>query len=453
MVTASFIALLFVIAGCFWALWGRPAEGIGLPLIALATFTFVYVVEPGYLMWTNQLRYLLTDDMTTKALLLPAAALVCLMWGWHLGARHRRRFAARVTPTTGSSAARLYEYGLCTACVGTALYLIIVERSGGFSHAYGEMHGHGFDWAHNTAYLYLSPFWVQSGLAMMVISSSSLKMIGWRGAATAFFALTYTLNGLLLGSRHDVFAIGAILWVSWNLAQRTRPTVARAVAPLAIASLAALFTLGYREILHLGNNKPSAPSLLEALTVGLANDDASLRYQTSGVEFVAHAAILDTVDKTRKYQLGINWLYYYTVHLIPRIWWPNKPYHFETPGITNSDVLQVTGIELSGGYASAIVADLYSQFGYFSLLFFVCLGWCARWLLVRAELGSSVLAMCAYATLFSLSLNLFGQEFDAILVPFAYALLPVGIYHLLESKRGRSLAIGRVPQQRWRMAG
>jgi hypothetical protein len=452
-VTAAFTTLLLVIAGCFWVLWDQPVEGVGLPLIAVATFTFVYVAEPAYLMWTDQLRYFLTDDMTTKALLLPAAALVCFMWGWHVAARRRNRIAARIKPITVSSAARLYEYGLFTACIGSVLYLVIVKRSGGFLHAYGEMHGHGFDWAHNTAYLYMSPFWVQSGLAMMVISSNRIKMTAWHGAAIAFFALTYTINGVLLGSRHDVFAIGAILWASWSLARHTRPTVARAVVPLAIASLGALLALGYRETLHLGDNKPSAPSLVDALTMGLANDDVSLRYQTSGVEFVAHSAILDTVDKTRKYHLGINWLYYYTIHLIPRIWWPNKPYRFDTPGITKDDVLQVTGIELANGYASAIVADLYSQFGYFSLLFFVGLGWCARWLLLRAELGSSALAMCGYATLFSLSLNLFGQGFDAILVPAAYALLPVGIYHVLEGRRARYLAIGRLPQQHFRVAG
>jgi len=439
MVVAAFLILLFVIAGCLCSVWGRPSEGIGIPVIAIATFAFVYLGQPAYMMWNDQLQYFFTDAMVVKALLVPAAALLCLMWGWRRGSRGMCRFAFRTASTKGWSAQLLYSYGLAAACVGTALHLVFVARSGGFLAAYGQTHGQGFSWTENTAYLYMSPLWVQSGLAMMILSGGRLKLSAWRRAAIALFAVALALNGILLGSRHDVFSICAILWVGWSLARRSRPTIARAAPALVVACVGALLMLGYRGILHLGANKPEAPTLTEAATAGFATDNSGLRLRTSGVEFVVHASTLETVDKTQKYHLAINWVYLYTVDLIPRIWWPEKPYSFKTPGITSDDVLSVTGVRLAWGCAPGIVADLYTQFGLFSLLFFMWLGWCARRLFLRAQSGYTPLAMCAYIMVFSLSLNVFGQGFGAILAPWPYSMAPVLLYHWVERNRLRHL--------------
>jgi hypothetical protein len=286
---------------------------------------------------------------------------------------------------------------------------------------------------------------------MMIFSGNKLNLSGWRGGAIYVFAAAFALNGVLMGSRHDAFSICSILWVGWCLARRRWPTIARAVPALFIACSAALLMVGYRNVLHLGEHKPNTPSFAEAATTGVASEFADLRMRTSGVEFVAHAVTLETVDETQKYHWGLNWLYEYTVQVVPRIWWPEKPYRFETPGITQDDVSSVTGVRLASGYAPGLVADLYSQFGLLSLFFFMWLGWCAKRLVLRAVYGNRPIDVCAYIMAFSLSLNVFGQGFGAILVAFPYSMVPVLLYHWAEGSQ-RHMAGGLIAGCRFRPA-
>ena len=448
MVTLAFLVLLVVIVGCLCSLWGRPSEGIGIPIIAIATFAFIYLCQPAYMVWDGELESFLTDAMVVKGLLVPAAALFCLMWGWRRGGRSVGRLVEGAASGQGWSAGRLYRYGLMAACVGTALHVVYVERSGGFLQAYGQVHGQGFDPEGNTAYIYMGLFWVQSGVAMMIISGSKQRLSPAQHMAIAVFAGGFALNGLLGGSRHDIFAICAILWVGSSLARRSRPTIDRATPALVVACLGALLMLGFRSVLYLGSDKPEAPTWAEALTPALGSDDMGIRLRNTGVEFVVHASALETVDQTQRYDLALNWLGVYTVQPIPRIWWPNKPplqlggipSSPAGPGISKADVLEATGVTLANGCAPGIVAEMYMSFGLFSLLFFTWLGWCARRLLFSAEHLRSPLAMCAYTMAFSLGLNVFGQGFGAILVPLPYSMAPVVLYHWAERHNRRRLA-------------
>jgi hypothetical protein len=456
MVMFAFLVLLVMIVGCLCSLWGRPSEGIGVPIIAIATFAFMYLCQPAYMIWDNELEPFLTDAMVVKGLLVSAAALFCLMWGWHRAERNGRKFLQRTLSGQEWSAGRLYRYGLAAACVGLVLHIMWVERSGGFLHAYGEVHGHGLETHGYTAYVWMGLVWVRSGVAMMVISASKRRLSPAQQAVVAIFAGGLALNGCLYASRSDVFAVCAVLWVGWSLARGSRPSIDRATPALLAACLGALLMLGYRSVLYLGSDKPHAPSFEKALTAGLGTDDESIHYRTTGVEFVVHAAALETVDQTHKYDFALNWLPVYTLELIPRVWWPNKPplqlagipESPRGPGISQGDLLDATGVRIAGGSSTGIVAEMYMSFGLFSLLFFVWLGWTARRLLLRAEHLRTPLAMCAYTMAFSLSLNVFGQGFGALLVPLPYSMVPVFLYYWAERPHRQRLAQQIAAQKR-----
>jgi len=81
MVLAAFLILFAAIAGSLCSLWGRPGEGIGIPVIAVSTFAFIYLFEPLYMIAEGHSDYFLNEDMLVRGLLLAAAALLCLMWG------------------------------------------------------------------------------------------------------------------------------------------------------------------------------------------------------------------------------------------------------------------------------------------------------------------------------------------------------------------------------------
>src|SRR5207248_2935103 len=132
MVFLALVALLVVLVGSLFFLWGRPSEGIGLPIIAIGTFAWIYFCQPAYMIWDDELNYFLSDATVVKGLLVPAAALFCLMWGWRRGGHGVRRLLVRAASGLGWDAGRLYRYGLGAACVGTVLHLMFILRSGGF---------------------------------------------------------------------------------------------------------------------------------------------------------------------------------------------------------------------------------------------------------------------------------------------------------------------------------
>jgi hypothetical protein len=283
---------------------------------------------------------------------------------------------------------------------------------------------------------------------MMMASGRKRRLAPVEHVGIALFSVAYGLSGLFLGSRHDIYAICAVLWVGWVLAKGARPTIDRAAPALAVAFFLALLMVGYRSVLYLSNDKPDTPGWGEALTRDLEEDDVGIRYRITGVEFLVHAAAIETIDMTQKYDFAFNWLPVYTVHLIPRLWWERKPTlrlaqvpeEQLGPGITQADVRDTTGIRVAPGSATGIVAEMYMSFGLFSLPFFAWVGWCAKRLLFRAERLRTPVAMCAYVMVFSLGLNAFGQGFGSILVPLPYLMAPVFLYSLVDLNSHRRWA-------------
>lgn len=221
--------------------------------------------------------------------------------------------------------------------------------------------------------------------------------------------------------------------------------------------------LGFRGVLHLGDDRRELPEIIGALTAVTQLEENAQSTISTGNEFIFHGSILETVDSKQKYDLGLNWIYMFTLHPIPRILWPEKPYRFETPGIHWEDILEVTGLAVLGGTvmhaddtpmtalsamgrgaasgaAPGIVADLYKQFGLLSTLVFYLMGKYLRRLYVAAASLHSPLATCSYIMLYALSLNGLAQELYAILEPFAYAIAPIVLFELLRIRRRRTLA-------------
>ena len=423
----AFALLLFVILASAATLARRPGEGLGLPVVALMSFAFLYVVQPLFLLYQGQLDLFLTDRQVARAMLLPAVTLATFILGW-LTSRPPRRTVARPWAPQ-----RLWSFGLFTAALGLVLYGIFVLRSGGFAGMYSLQHGGALAWTDNTAYLYMGPWWTIAGIAMMFLAASQIRREPWRWAIPGCLTLVMCVNAVLLASRGFLFATAAAALASIALGRQWNVTLWR-VAPVALAAgLCVLAMLAFRSVLYSGGVGAPLPDVAEALNSTMGHDASSLARRVTGNEFIVHAAVLDTVDATGKHHRGLNWLYVYLVHPIPRVLWPGKPYRFETSGIDDADVYANTGIVIAGGAAPGIVADLYANFGWFSIPFFWLFGTLARRLHVRAVALASPLACVAYVMLLAAGLNCFAQGFGAILVPYPYSLGPVLLYALSQS--------------------
>ncbi len=423
MLRPALLALLASLAGCFFVLARRRHEGLGLPAIALMSFGFLYVVQPLFLERAGQLDLFLSDRQLAKAFLWPALALPAFLLGWT-----RRHSPAPSSPPW--DAKRLWCFGLFTVAMGLAVYGIFILRSGGLAGTFGQQHGQAAAWGENTAYLYLGPWWTIAGMATMYLAASRLPHQPARWFVPTGVAVMMWLNAILLSSRGLLFATTVAMAAAIAIAKGWQVTLRRA-APVALAvGLGVLAVLGFRSVLHLGEPSDVLPEAGEAFTAAMNIDPAAAIRRITGNEFVVHASVLDTVDATGKYDYGINWAWVYLVHPIPRILWPDKPYRFPTPGIDSSDVLAQTGVVIAGGAAPGIVADVYANFGLFSLVFFWLFGAGSSRLYARALTLDSPLASVAYVMLLALSLNCFAQGFGAILVPFPYAVAPMLLFTL-----------------------
>jgi hypothetical protein len=426
MVVIAFSLLIAVLLGSGVSLARRAGEVLGLPVIALMSFGFLYIVQPLYFMGTGELQFLLSEAQVTRAIAWPAIALACFMLGWRIPPSPP--LPARTWP-----AARLWAFGLFSSLFGLAAYSVFVLRSGGFGGMYSMQHGAALDWNDNTAYLYMSPWWIIAGTATMILAACHVGGSRWRFAVPAVFTAALLVNAALMASRGFLFATAAATLSAVAIGKGWKVTLPK-VAPAALAmGLGVLAMVGFRSVLYTGGIDAPAPEPAEALGRAMGSDVNSSVHRMTGNEFVVHAAVLDTVDATGKYHYGRNWLYVYLVHPIPRVLWPDKPYSFESSGIDGADISATTGVVVADGSAPGIVADLYANFGRYSLLFFWIFGAFARRLHERAVALSSPLSTIAYIMLLATGLNCFAQGFSAILVPYTYSLAPALIFAASQS--------------------
>ena len=399
---------------------------MGIPLIALGTFTLLYVLQPLRLIATDTMEQYLTNWQASKAILIAALMLVFFMFGWisdHKGRSHPSR--------TMWNRRLLWNIGAWAAFIGLALHIVFLERSGGIIYAFSKQHGTAMAWEENTAYLYDSLWWILSGSVMMILGVEPLRTSKWRRRLPVAFALIFVLYALLIAGRGPLFSAAGALFVSLTIAHRQTIPLKKAIGLLAIVGCCTLLVFGYRSVLYLGDKDATkTPTLNGAITSLTDVEGWNQAHGTTGSEFLYHAGAIDTVDQSGKLDYGISWIYYVILNPIPKLLWPEKHYP-ESPGITTSDITSYVGFPIAGGAASGLVADVYIRYGYFSVLFMLGLGKILRRMHESAIKLESPLSVCAYVMLYSLSLNLFAQDVRAILVAFPYSMLPVLLYTVL----------------------
>jgi len=443
-ITISFAVMIGAVVLSLLSLRSSRGDALGIPLVAIGAFVFLYVVQPFSLVQSGAADTLFTEWQMVKALFVPALMLSCYVSGWR--AQPKR---IRVVSRPAWSPRGLWTFGLGTMVVGFSLYLIFLQRSGGVLYSFSQPHGRAMAFEQNTAYLYDGPWWMLSGSVMMVFATSKLRLEGWRKVAFILSFVVLLGQAVLTGSRGPLFSTCATLLVSYSITRAKKVSLARACALLAMLGFSVLMMVGFREVLHLGTDVSDAPSVLAALDSSISLDESAKANGVAGQEFVLHAALIDTVDQTHKFGLGLGWLYYLAINPIPKILWPEKHYP-DTPGVTWDDTVEKTGIAAADGAACGIVADLYRQFGLLEALFLYLLGRFSRKLFVSACRLDSPLPLCAYVMLYAVSLNMFAQGFGSIFVSFGFSMAPVLLFTFLSGigsrKRFRSPAAPLPPR-------
>jgi hypothetical protein len=289
----------------------------------------------------------------------------------------------------------------------------------------------------NTAYLYDGLWWVLCGAVMMILGTAHFKASKWRKAVPVLFLAVVFAQAMLTGSRTPLFAAVTTYFVSYAIAHRQTVSLSRAMAILAFVGCGVLLMLGYRDILHFGEQKAiNTPTLARALLTATDPDESSQQTGPTGNEFIFHAATIDTVDQSGKLDYGLSWIYYLAVSPIPKLWWPDK-HSPQSGSIKVDDIAAYLGVPIAYGSCPGIVADVYMRFGVFSILFMWGLGRVLRRLFESALRLESPLSTCAYIMLYAMIITMFAQTFATIFIPFGYSMMPVILFTWSARRSGR----------------
>ena len=423
MIWASFAVMIATIMVCAASLRTSRGDAIGIPLVAIGTFTFLYVVQPLQLILTGTAGVFFTEWQVAKGFLISALMLASFMWGWLHPVRQARRWRNPWDPQA------MWSIGFAAACLGLIFFVIFVERSGGFAQSFSQAHGKAMAWKENTAYLYDGPWLMLSGAAMMIFGDPKSRAQRWKSFAPYGFCGLYLVNAIIGGDRGPLFSVASVIFVSTAIARRKPTKLRQAVGFLLVLACAVTIVFVNRDRLYTGGSQgiTSGQSTEEALNGLVGTSEYDEEHATTGQEFVLHAATIDTVDETGKLGWGLNWVEFLLFNPIPRVIFPEKPDPVWT-GVTAGDIFENTSIVAAPGSAWGIVADLYANFHLLSALFFYGLGLGLRRLFVLARSFSSPVTTVGYVMIYALSLNMFAQGFMTILVPVCYSMVPVVLF-------------------------
>ena len=427
MIWIAFALLIGTFVVSLASLRSDRGDALGIPLVAIGTFAFLYVIQPVQLILTGTSDLFLTQRQFAEGLFVPALMLAFFIWGWLYPFSRKLRAVAPWDPRA------MWRVGFVAACIGLILYFIFLERSGGIVASFSQVHGKGMAYEQNTAYLYDGPWLMLSGSAMMMLGDTRTKSQRWMTLAPHAFLFIYLLQAILTGSRGPLFAVVTTYFVGSAIAQRKKISFGQAARVLLPVGVAVVLLVGYRSVLHLGEGTPAAsaqsglPSAETAFNDVAGVSEYDTDHDTASQEFLFHAAVLDTVDQTGELDYGLSWVWFVVINPIPKILWPEKQYPPST-GVSWGDIYEQTGIAIAPGAAPGIVADLYERFHLFSAIFFFALGTGLRRLFVSARNLSSPVTAVGYVMFYAVSLNMFAQGFSPIFVPLGFSMAPVVIF-------------------------
>jgi len=409
--------------GTFFLAYKRKIHPLGLPIIGGATFLFIYIVQPSYLIITKKIYYYLNNFQIAKAIFISFLCYVSFISGWFTVKNKSIKKSYKNNILWNYK--KIYNTGLILSIFGTLGFLYFLKLSGGVLYFYSGVHGAYGAWKETTAYIYMSKFYIFPGVSLMIIGKLRFKGNIYYWFPPIFFSILMYIHAILSASRGPFFAMTATIVLSYYLGGGKLPDMKKVILGGVILGISLILIVGYREHLHLGPKDKPPPPLEKALLFKLGVDYTAIKAGSTGDnEFLYHAGLIETVDRLNRYHLGLGWIYMVTVHLIPRIIWENKPYGWDTPGVTPYDMFLLFGWTRSPGAAPAIVADIYKNFGIFSIIFFFLLGLFSKKIFLNLLNNKDPKTITIYVLFYAWSLNMFAQGFGALIDKYLYVLIP-----------------------------
>jgi hypothetical protein len=342
-------------------------------------------------------------------------------------------------------------YAVALIGIGFATQIAFIQKSGGFLAFYGAPHGAGGAWADTSAYLYAASSFTFPAMCLLCAMLVRDGLTGWLPRIAFLAALLYSaFQAFVFGNRGDTIRLFLLLLLPpLFLAGRLRLGRGAVLLATGVALTAVLLFPHLRESVHLGAEK----SLVQAVTDLSVEDAVSLDpSKVSGQELFFAAGVVEAASDQRTHDYGIRWIYPF-LNLVPRAWWPDKPYVRDWSISSSHLVQQHAGWMVADGAAATGAADAFLGFSWFGIAVWLAFGWWGGVIWARATTTESVLDVACLWAFLVMTVYFVAQGFNAAWHAWLYYMAPLWFLSLLmpataarsEARRGTAAARAKSP--------
>jgi hypothetical protein len=389
-------------------------------------FVGLYVVS-YYTLTEHDRDAFLTHEGYTKLLLLAVLACCAFFLGVSVG-----RGETTAIPRRPFHRGWACAYSLALIALGFAGLVAFVHKSGGFWAFYSAPHGTAGAWADTSAYLYALPKLMFPAAFILYAVFVRYGLLSPLVRLVLLITLAYiAFHAVVFGNRGDTIRL-FLLFVLPPLFLAGRFRVRRPTVLLCTAvALSAVLLFPYlRDALHLG----AETGVVEATADVFGGGDAVHlgTDKSSGHELFFAAGLVEAASNEQVYDVGLSWLYPF-VNLIPRAWWPDKPYGAQWSINSVELVQQHADWTVMYGAAATGVANAFLNFSWFSIAVWLTLGWWGGRFWRSATSTNGVIAV-AYLWAYLVIITYFvTQGYGAAWHAWLFFMLPIWFVSLLMS--------------------
>lgn len=355
-------------------------DPLALPVIFALMFSFFYLWLPLSALNQGGLFDYITAKQIAWGILFPALTLIAFVFGWFANDRSFKleinvSGIHKVKLTDAAVVNRIFNVGCALCVLSLSLWLYFLISNGGVTSFYQQAHGRAGNWESFTAYIYLSPNIAFPGLSFMLIAICKDTR---RTRKYRFFFLCFALlllfHSLLFSSRGLLFQFFVTIAGTVFLVKHYRPKLKVFLLGSFFIGIALLLVVNYRNALHIGTGIDDFKRIKIDGIGGIVTSLDNNNLDGVGNEFIYHAGLLATIDKLSRFGWGERYVHFIFIHPIPRVLWKSKPLRSYSLLETKNEIAGVLGWLPANGAAPTLVADMYAEWSFLSIIAWFSIG-------------------------------------------------------------------------------
>jgi hypothetical protein len=418
-VAIAVIGMLYAYAG---------SKDVFHPLMFISPMMmFIYAWMPMKLHESGGLDGFFQPDQLVFIQTLNLAGILCFILGClSVGCRlPAHRMPEVIEPETASG---LIKGGAIVGAIGLAAWAICIVNVGGIHDAFSRPYSGGWD---DNGYIRDGSLLLYPAFLLVLEVMARWRRVGYVLLLAAFLVPSM-LQAAFTSRRGPTFMIGVMLAMGWYLDRGKRPSLITAAAAGLCLGSVMLFLVANRGSIYLGSDATSA-DLKTDVTEMVEKPD-------TGNEYIYGAGSILSAEERKSFYWGRRYLAQLLIRPIPSVVWANK---YEDVGLpemlrnagTGEGFSETLGWRGAEGAAPGVVADLWLEFRWFSMIGLWLLGYLYGWLWRKSQTTGGHW-VSQYVVMAGISVYLVMQTMEAVV--FRALLLSVPIWYVWRCARRQS---------------